>query len=63
MNFPDKNTGVDFHSLLRGIFLTQGVNPDLPALQADSLPSEPPGNPKWCNRHYKMFTAEQANFL
>ena len=30
---------------LQGIFLTQGENPDLPHLQVDSLPSEPPGNP------------------
>ena len=54
MNFPDKNTGVCFHCLLQGIFLTRGVNPGLPALQADSLPSEPLGDPKWCNRHYKI---------
>jgi len=32
------------HSLLQGIFLIQGSNPR--ALQADSLPSEPPGKPK-----------------
>ena len=28
-NFPGKNTGVGSYSLLRGIFLTQGSNPDL----------------------------------
>ena len=28
-NSPGKNTGVDHHSLLQGIFLTQGSNPDL----------------------------------
>ena len=33
------------HSLLQGIFPTQGSNSGLPALQADSLPSEPPGKP------------------
>ena len=27
---PGKNTGVDCHSLLQGIFLTQGSNPGLP---------------------------------
>ena len=27
---PDKNTGVGSHSLLQGIFLTQGWNPSLP---------------------------------
>ena len=42
-NSPGKNTGVGCHSLLQGIFPTQGLNPGLPALQADSLPSEPPG--------------------
>ena len=28
-NSPDKDTGVDCHSLLQGIFLTQGSNPHL----------------------------------
>ena len=37
-HFPGKNTGVGLHSLLQGILLNQGS-----ALQADSLPSEPPG--------------------
>ena len=27
---PGKNTGVGYHFLLQGIFLTQGSNPDLP---------------------------------
>ena len=39
-NFPGKSTGVDCHFLLPGIFPNQGSNR---ALQADSLPSEPPG--------------------
>ena len=45
-----KNTGVGCHFLLQGkIFTTQGSNPGLlkcrpsPALQADSLQTEPPG--------------------
>ena len=29
-NSPGKNTGMGNHSLLQGIFLTQGSNPDLP---------------------------------
>ena len=29
-NFPGKNTGMVSHSLLQGIFLTQGSNPGLP---------------------------------
>ena len=39
--FPSKNTGVGCHSLLQGIFLTQGSNSDVPTLQADSLQPEP----------------------
>ena len=79
-NSPGQNTAVGSHSLLQGIFPTQGSNPSLPhcgrilyqlshwgsprilewvaylllqesnpgspALQADSLPAEPPGKPK-----------------
>ena len=37
-DFPGKSTGVGCHFLLQGIFLTQGLNPGSPALQADSLP-------------------------
>ena len=29
-DFPGKNTGVDCHFLLQGIFLTQGLNQGLP---------------------------------
>ena len=35
---PSKNTGVGCHTFLQGIFPTQGSNPGLLALQADSLP-------------------------
>ena len=38
-NSPGKNTGVGCHSVLQGIFPTQGSNP---GLQIDSLPSESP---------------------
>ena len=44
-NSPGQNTGVGSLSLLRGIFPIQGSNPRSPPLQADSLPSEPPGKP------------------
>ena len=44
-NSPGKNTGVGFHFLLQGIFLTQGSNPGVPHCRTDSLPSEPPGKP------------------
>ena len=46
MGFPGKNTGVGCHSLLQGIFPTQGSSPCLLCLlhwQADSLPLTPPG--------------------
>ena len=39
------NTGVGCHSLLQETFPTQGTEPRSPALQADSLLSEPPGKP------------------
>ena len=42
-NSPGKNTGVGCHSLLQGIFLTQGLNPGHLTLQVNSLPSEPQG--------------------
>ena len=45
-NSPGKNAGVSSHSLLQGISPTLGLNPGIkPTLQADSLPSEPPGKP------------------
>ena len=45
-NSPGKNTGVGSHSLLQGIFPTQGLNPHRLCLlhwQAGSLPLAPPG--------------------
>ena len=39
---PGKNTGMDNHSLLQRIFLTQGPNPGLLHRQVDSLLSESP---------------------
>ena len=37
-DFPGKNTRMDCHFLLQGIFLTQGSNPGLLRWQADSSP-------------------------
>ena len=45
---PGINTGVGCHALLQGIFPIQGSSPRLimsPALQAGSLPQDPPGKP------------------
>ena len=39
-----KNTGVGCHAILQGIFPT--MEPRSPALQVDSLPSEPPRKPR-----------------
>ena len=52
---PDQNTGVGSHSLFQGIRPNPRIEPRFPALQADSLPSEPLRKPKevwgpknWC---------------
>ena len=42
---PGQNAEVDSLPLLQGIFQTQGLNPGLSTLQADSLPAEPAGKP------------------
>ena len=42
---PVKNTGVSCHALLQGTF-PRGIEPRYPALQVDSLLSEPPGKLK-----------------
>ena len=41
-NSPGKNTG---EGNTPGYLSDQGIEPGSPALQADSLPSEPPGKP------------------
>ena len=40
------NTGVGCHALLQGNLPSAGIEPRSPTLQADSLPSEPPGKPQ-----------------
>jgi len=42
-NSPGQNTGVGCHSLLQGNPPNPEIEPGSPALQADSLLSEPPG--------------------
>ena len=39
------NAGMDCHFLLQGTLLDPGIKPGSLALQADALPSEPPGKP------------------
>ena len=41
---PGKNIGVAYLAFLQGIF-PSGIKPRSPALQVNSLPSEPPGKP------------------
>ena len=59
VDFPGKNTGVDCHFLLQGIFWTQGLNPPLLCLlhwQEDSLPLCYLGSPKaypWVGSEFK----------
>ena len=43
---PGKNTGAGFHALFQGNLPNPGIELRSPALQADSLPFEPPGKPK-----------------
>ena len=43
---PGKNTRVDCHTLLQGIFPDPEIELGSPTLQGDFLPSEPPGKPK-----------------
>ena len=46
VEFPRQNTRVGSHSLLQGNLPVPGIKPGSPALQTDSLLSEPPGKPK-----------------
>ena len=48
-DIPGKITGVDYHALLQGLFLTQGLNAHLLCLlhwQMNSLPLGPHGKPR-----------------
>ena len=59
---PGKNTGVGCHSLLQGLFPTQGLNPGLLIWQADSLPlphlgSSLAGGPWMNHKHHISFTS------
>ena len=46
-----------------GIFPTQGSNPGLPALQVDSLPSEPLGKPKNLEGNPKMKIKTKSHLI
>ena len=42
-DFPGNNTGVGCHFFLQGGLPNPGIEPRSPTLQADALPSDPPG--------------------
>ena len=44
---PGKNTGVGYHALLQGLFLTQGSNPGLPNCRQILYQLSYQGNPYW----------------
>ena len=52
---PGKNTGVDWHILLQGNLPDPGIKAGSPALQVDSLLSEPPGEPSPQTSHIIPF--------
>ena len=51
---PGKNTTVGCHALLQGDLPKPRIEPRSPALQVDSLPSEPPGKPRLLRACSKM---------
>ena len=55
-NFPGKNSGVGCHALPLGDLPDSEIEAGSPALQAGSLPSEPPGKP------FKSKDASQMQF-
>ena len=61
--FPGKDTGVGSHSLLQGIFPTQGLNPGPLHWQADSLPSEPPGKSCVIIQHLSIYIGLAKTFI
>ena len=54
-----KNTGVGSLSLLQWNLFNPGMEPRSPALQADSLQTEPPGKPKYVDDTTVMTESEE----
>ena len=44
---PGENTRVGYHALLQGNLPDPGTEPGSPVLQADSIPTKPPGKPNF----------------
>ena len=51
---PNKNTRVGCHSFLEGNLPNPGIKPGSPALQADTLPPEPPGETLTCDTFFLL---------
>ena len=63
ISFPGKNTGVGFHFLLQGIFLTEGSNPHLLHWQADSSPPHHLGSPyNWQNQQKQPLSLRSLQY-
>ena len=64
-NFPGKNTGVGCHFLPQGIFLAEGLNPELLHWQVGSLPLCHLGGPRTLGGLYRVtepLCCSQTNF-
>ena len=59
-NSPDKNTGAGLPFPSPGDLPDPGLEPESPALQADSLPSESPGKP---HIHTTIHNTDRKNLL
>ena len=59
---PGKNTGAGCHSLLRGVFLTQGSNPHLLRWEVDSLPLSHLGSPPFLEQTANRRTMSSKRF-
>ena len=61
-NFPGQNTGMGSHSLLQGMFPTQGSNPGLPHCRRIFYQLSHKGSPLFCN--FKIhISAKHSNYF
>ena len=60
-NSPDQSTGVGYPFPSPGDLPNPGIKPRSPALQADSLPAEPPGKPPYQNMYMSLQIALQLD--
>ena len=60
---PGKNTGVGCHFLLQGSLPNPGIKPKSPALRADALTTEPPGNIKSMKIIHDTWNSVKFHFM